>query len=82
MSHECPQPTPMILTLSIHYSRAADLVQPDHLLTQPAVPLTAYRDSFGNWCHRLVAPQGGFIIRSDTVINDNGLLDVCGDRQQ
>jgi transglutaminase-like putative cysteine protease len=76
MNYECPQPTPMILALSIHYSRAADLVRPDHLLTQPAVPVQAYRDMFGNWCSRLVAPQGGFSIRADTLVNDNGLPDT------
>jgi transglutaminase-like putative cysteine protease len=76
MSYSCPQPTPMILALSIHYSRAADLVQPDHLLTQPAVPVTAYRDLFGNWCSRLLAPQGDFTIRADALVNDTGLPDV------
>jgi hypothetical protein len=27
MVYQCPQPTPMILTLNIHYSRASDLEQ-------------------------------------------------------
>jgi transglutaminase-like putative cysteine protease len=76
MRYLCPQPTPMILALSIHYSRAADLVQPDHLLTQPAVPVTAYRDMFGNWCSRLLAPQGDFMIRADALINDTGMADA------
>ena len=53
-----PQPTPMILTVSIHYSRASDIVIPDHLTTNPSVPVTAYRDGFGNWCSRIVAPPG------------------------
>ena len=75
MTYECPQPTPMILALSIHYSRAADLLQPDHLITQPAVPITAYRDMFGNWCSRLLAPQGVFTIRANALINDTGLAD-------
>jgi transglutaminase-like putative cysteine protease len=70
-----PQPTPMILTLSVHYSRAADLVRPDHLMTEPSVPLTAYRDGFGNWCHRLVAPAGKLRIWSDTVIRDSGVTE-------
>ena len=26
----------VILALSIHYSRASDLIRPDHLVTQPA----------------------------------------------
>ena len=73
--YELPQPTPMILTLNVHYSRASDLTVPDHLLTQPAVPLRSYRDGFGNWCTRLVAPTGQFRISSDTVINDTGVAE-------
>ena len=56
MAYQCPSPTPMIVALSIHHSRASDLVRPDYLVTQPAVPVSAYRDLFGNWCGRLVAP--------------------------
>ena len=29
--YQCPQPTPMILNLHAHYSRASDLLVPDHL---------------------------------------------------
>ena len=83
MAYECPAPTPMILALNIHYSRASDLVRPDHLLTSPAVPVTAYRDLFGNWCSRLVAPAGHFVLSSDTVVADSGLPDlVAADAQQ
>ena len=76
MTYQCPQPTPMILALSIHYSRASDLVRPDHLLTNPAVPVAAYRDLFGNWCTRLVAPQGRFTLSTDAIVNDSGVPDV------
>ena len=71
-----PQPTPMILTVSIHYSRASDIVTPDHLITTPSVPLIAYRDGFGNWCSRLVAPPGQIRISSNGVVRDTGLPDV------
>ena len=76
MEYECPAPTPMILALNIHYSRSGDLVYPDHLITQPSLPVTAYRDLFGNWCSRLVAPQGKFVMRTDALVNDSGLADV------
>jgi transglutaminase-like putative cysteine protease len=76
MAYECPQATPMILTLSIHHSRASDLVRPDHLVASPAVQITAYRDLFGNWCSRLVAPEGRFVLRSDALVNDSGVPDV------
>ncbi|MBA2592080.1 MAG: transglutaminase family protein [Pseudomonadota bacterium] len=74
--YNCPQPTPMILTLSIHYTRASDLVRPDHLHTSPSIPLTAYRDSFGNWCTRIVAPQALLRLSADALVNDTGQPDV------
>ncbi len=76
MVYQCPQPTPMILALSIHYSRASDLVRPDLLVTKPSVPIVAYRDLFGNWCSVLVAPAGRFVLSTDALINDTGALDV------
>jgi len=74
--YECPQPTPMILMLNIHFSRASDLVVPDRLVTVPSLPIGAYRDSFGNWCSRIVAPAGETRITTDALINDSGLPDV------
>ena len=76
MVYRCPQPTPMILTLSIHYSRVSDLLRPDHLVASPSVPVSAYRDLFGNWCSRLVAPKGRFVLSTDALINDTGAPDV------
>ena len=76
MEMQCPAPTPMILALSIHYSRASDLLRPDHLVTSPAVPTTAYRDLFGNWCTRLVAPEGRFVLSTDALVRDSGLVDT------
>ena len=74
--YECPQPTPMMLTLNIHYSRASDIVIPDHLTTQPSVPITAYRDAFGNWCSRIVVPSGRVLISSTGVLRDSGNPDM------
>ena len=45
MTYQCAQPTPMMLALSIHPSRATDLLSPDRLVTDPAVPATSYRRS-------------------------------------
>jgi transglutaminase-like putative cysteine protease len=70
--YDCPQPTPMLLMLNIHHSRVADIVVPDHLMTDPPVPVHGYRDAFGNWCSRIVAPQGRIRIASTAVINDAG----------
>ena len=73
--YQSAQPTPMILNLNVHYTRAADLVRADHMITEPWVPLTLYRDGFGNWCTRLVAPPGPLRITSDAVITDRGTPD-------
>ena len=73
--YACPQPTPMILTLSVHFTRVADLIKPDHMLTEPPVPLSAYRDSYGNWCSRIVAPEGLLRLSSDALVRDSGQTD-------
>lgn len=75
LDFECPQPTPMILTLNVHYSRVGDLATPDHVVTRPSLPITGYRDGYGNWCTRLVAPTGRLRITTDAVIHDSGLPD-------
>ncbi len=75
--YDCPQPTPMILTLHIHFTRVSDIIVPDHLITSPSLPMTAYRDAFGNWCSRIVAPKGQIRLFTDAVVNDTGLPDVA-----
>jgi transglutaminase-like putative cysteine protease len=73
LKYRCSQPTPMILNLNVHYTRAGDLARADNMSTDPWVPLTLYRDGFGNWCTRLVAPQGLICLSADALINDRGL---------
>ena len=70
-----PQPTPCLLVLNIHHSRTGDLELPDHIITNPSTALTAYRDVFGNWCSRIVAPVGPVRIYTEAIIRDNGQLD-------
>ena len=80
--YDCPQPTPMMLVLNIHYTRASDILVPDHVKTDPSVPIAAYRDSFGNWCSRIVAPQGRIRIASTAVVKDSGEADVVATSAQ
>jgi transglutaminase-like putative cysteine protease len=75
MSFDLPQVTPIITLLNVHFSRAGDLEQPDWLLTDPAVQVTGYRDLFGNWCSRLVAPPGNFNLGINATIRDDGMAD-------
>ncbi len=71
----CPQPTPMIVTLGVHASRADDLIEPDTLQLDPPVPLRSYVDSYGNQCQRLVAPAGRLQITSRGLVADRALPD-------
>jgi len=65
----------MIMVLGTHFTRASDIVVPDHLMTSPSVPISPYRDVFGNWCSRIVAPAGRIRLWADGVVNDTGRPD-------
>ncbi|HAG46939.1 MAG: transglutaminase [Micavibrio sp. TMED2] len=75
LRYEFAQPTPLIAMLNVHFSRFGDLERADYLVTSPSVPIENYRDGFGNWCTRLVAPVGKFTLYSDGIFRDPGTLD-------
>lgn len=77
LNFEFPQPTPMIVVLNVHYTRVSDLEGPDYVITRPRVPLAGYRDGFGNWCYRFVAPAGHFEISTDAIVRDTGEWDAA-----
>lgn len=70
--YDCPQSTPMTLTLHIHATRVSDSVVPDHLTLGPCIPITAYRDAFPNWCSRIVAPTGELRASAAALLHDTG----------
>ena len=74
--YDCPQPTPMLLVLNVHYTRISDMVVADHLVTSPSVPIRAYRDGFGNWCNRIVAPAGRTRLSASGIVKDTGEPDL------
>ncbi len=73
ITYECPGPTPMLLMLNVHFSRASDMIMPDFVTTDPAVPIGGYRDMFGNWCTRILAPAGRIRLMGNGVVRDTGL---------
>lgn len=75
LEYQLPQITPIIAMLNVHYSRFGDLDRPDYMITSPSVPLQSYRDGFGNWCTRMVAPAGDFALSTDGLFRDTGALD-------
>ncbi len=71
----CQQPTALVCLLSVHDERAADIRAAETTFTNPAVPVTTYRDLFGNRCRRLVAPAGDLTMWGDATIEDDGQPD-------
>ena len=67
-----PQPTPCLLALNIHHTRVNDLVSADHIQTSPPMSVIGYRDGYGNWCSRLIAPAGIVQFSTDVMIRDHG----------
>lgn len=80
--YDFPKPTPMMLTLNIHHTRAGDIVVPDRLLAEPSVPAKFYHDTFGNWCSRIVAPRGRLRLHANAIVNDSGEPDSVVQSEQ
>ena len=76
LAYEQPGWTPMLLVLSVHPSRVADLTDAHQLMFYPDIGVSDYRDGFGNICHRLVAPPGRLTISTEFTIADPGVLDA------
>jgi transglutaminase-like putative cysteine protease len=68
-------PVAMVALLNVHPSRAADLLEPDELLVEPAVQIDSFIDSFGNRCTRFLAQRGILRLSNSTLITDSGLPD-------
>ena len=83
IAYECAQPTPMLLMLSLHPSRAGDQVEPREIAFDPPIRARDYRDGFGNVCTRILAPAGRIVISTETVVEDPGTPDpVVPDARQ
>ena len=82
ISYECPQPTPMILQLSVHSSRAHDVITPDRIRMDPTIPVNTCHDTFGNLCHVITAPAGRTTFSADFLVNDSGLHDDVAPQAQ
>jgi transglutaminase-like putative cysteine protease len=75
ISFQVPQPTPMVLMLNTRPERAADLLAPDYIHSNPSLPIHQYYDLFGNLCSRVMVPPGETTFHTSTLIRDPGVLD-------
>lgn len=76
LRYECPQPTPMLLNLTLHPSRRTDLLTPHVLQFSPEVEAWDYTDVFGNVGTRITAPVGELTVSTEFEIYDTGLPDA------
>jgi transglutaminase-like putative cysteine protease len=67
-----PAPVSMVAMLHVHPSRRGDLLKPDVMQVEPDISVPEYRDSFGNVCSRILAPQGPLRLYGETLIRDSG----------
>jgi transglutaminase-like putative cysteine protease len=75
IAFQCPAQTPMLLQLSIHPTRSADLRSPDIIRSDPNLAMSAYLDVFGNRVTRVDVPPGLVTFSNRFVIYDSGELD-------
>lgn len=71
-----PEPTAVILMLSLHPVREPTMRKHEHLRIQPPVPYTQYFDSNGNRCTRTVVPAGNVKFHNEAIVDDSGLPDL------
>ena len=68
-------PTPVLMMMHVHPSRAASLREPERLTVTPQVLVSDYADTYGNRCARAVAPAGRVVFQSDALVEDDGQPD-------
>jgi transglutaminase-like putative cysteine protease len=73
---QVPAPTPMLLMLYTHPSRATSLRTPDSVHVEPDCRVEKFIDTFGNHCGRFVAPAGLLRLWNTTIIEDSGQPDL------
>ena len=71
-----PEPTALMLILSLHPVRTPTIRQHEDLQVKPAVPITRFFDVHGKHCARLVAPAGSVTFRNNAIVEDSGLPDL------
>jgi transglutaminase-like putative cysteine protease len=83
MAFDCSIAVPLVLMLTTHPSRDGDILSDQSMCFSPGIDARDFFDPFGNICTRLVAPPGLLEVRSEFIVQDNGLPDeVCQTAKQ
>jgi len=73
-----PEPTALVLMLSLHPSLANKIRSPENLRVEPFAPIVPYSDLYGNRCSRITVPAGQSTFFNDAIVSDDGQPDVLG----
>ena len=73
-----PEPTALVLMLSLHPSLGKNIRSPENLRVEPSVPIVPYSDLYGNRCSRITVQAGQSTFFNDAIVADNGQPDVLG----
>jgi len=73
-----PEPTALVLMLSLHPSLGKNIRSPENLRVEPSVPIVPYSDLYGNRCSRITVQAGQATFFNDAIVADNGQPDVLG----
>ncbi|MBS0262611.1 MAG: transglutaminase family protein [Planctomycetes bacterium] len=69
-------PTAVVLLASLHPSLSSTIRKPERLTIRPRVPLSEYRDLYGNRCGRSFVPAGRVVFASDAIVEADDQPDV------
>ena len=75
IAYDCPQPTPMILQVSVHPSRQADLITWDGIKIEPGDPRQHLSRHLRQLLPRHPRAAGRLTLSTDFLVQDSGELD-------
>jgi len=73
---EFEKPTPVVLMMHVHPSRASTIRRAEYLSVAPQAAISDYVDLYGNRCSRAVVQAGHVTFRNNAVVEDDGQPDV------
>ena len=76
MIYDFPQPTPMIMVLGTHFTRASDIIVPDHLTTDPRCRSRPIATASATGAAASWRRPGRMRLAADGVVRDSGLPDA------
>jgi transglutaminase-like putative cysteine protease len=75
LSYESQENVPLVLMLRPQSGLAQKIIEEQYLLT-PHLPISAYKDIYGNLCQRIFSPIGHLTISTSAIVETSDTIDV------